>query len=149
MTPNAPNVWPMPSAAALRPGAAPWKTDVAAPPLLLPLAVLLAAESPPRPVYTTPPSPPVVAPACPPADPVPLALTLTVILIILLDAVLVFTLTGSRAPQGLFERQSLAQVLSPPQLLTHWLPHSWQVKKGRVCEYWVRLGERPLEQMQA
>lgn len=35
-----------------------------------------------------------------------------------------------------------------PQLATHWLPHSVQTKYGSVCENWVTLGERPLEQTQ-
>ncbi len=29
------------------------------------------------------------------------------------------------------------------------MPHSWQIKKGRVWEYSVRFGERPLEHTQA
>lgn len=32
-------------------------------------------------------------------------------------------------------------MLLPLQPVTHWLPHSWQMKKGSVCEYCVMLGE--------
>jgi hypothetical protein len=35
-------------------------------------------------------------------------------------------------------------VLSPLQPFTHWLPHSWQTKKGIVWVYSVTLGENPL-----
>jgi len=33
--------------------------------------------------------------------------------------------------------------LSPLQPATHWLPHSEQMKYGKVWVYWVTLGERP------
>jgi len=41
------------------------------------------------------------------------------------------------------------QLLSEPQLATHWVPHSWQMKYGSVWEYSVRLGDWPLEQTHA
>lgn len=59
-----------------------------------------------------------------------------------------FTRVGFRAPHGWFCRQSLAQAESLPQPVTHWLPHSWQMKKGRVSEYSERFGDRPLSQTQ-
>jgi hypothetical protein len=52
-------------------------------------------------------------------------------------------LIGSWAPQGWSCLQAEAQVLSPLQAVTHWLPHSWQMKYGKVWVYWVTLGERP------
>jgi hypothetical protein len=53
---------------------------------------------------------------------------------------------GLWAPQGWSCLQAEEQVLSPLQLVTHWLPHSWQTKKGMVCVYSVTLGERPSPQ---
>ena len=52
-------------------------------------------------------------------------------------------LMGSWAPQGWSCRQEDEQALSPLQPVTHWLPHSWQTKKGIVWVYWVTLGLRP------
>ena len=43
-------------------------------------------------------------------------------------------------------RQESAHLLSPLHFFTHWLPHSWQMKKGRVCEYWAMLGDWLLSQ---
>jgi hypothetical protein len=52
-------------------------------------------------------------------------------------------LMGSWAPQGWSCRQEDEQALSPLQPVTHWLPHSWQMKKGIVWVYWVTFGRRP------
>lgn len=53
---------------------------------------------------------------------------------------------GSVAPQGLSSRQEDAQALSPLHFSTHWLPHSWQTKYGRVRLYSVTLGRLLLPQ---
>jgi len=52
-------------------------------------------------------------------------------------------LMGSWAPQGWSCRQEEEHALSPLHPVTHWLPHSWQMKKGIVWVYWVTLGRRP------
>ena len=93
------------------------------------------ADAPPKPEYTVPPLESVVAPAS-------LAVRLA-----LEDMVLLMVeelgLMGSWAPQGWSCRQEDEQALSPLQPVTHWLPHSWQMKKGIVWVYWVTLGLRP------
>lgn len=47
---------------------------------------------------------------------------------------------GSVAPQGWSCLHALAQLLSWPQAVTHWFPHSVQTKYGRVREYSDTLG---------
>lgn len=47
---------------------------------------------------------------------------------------------GCCAPHGWSSRQSEAQRLLPLHLATHWLPHSWQMKKGSVRLYSEMLG---------
>ena len=64
------------------------------------------------------------------------------------DADTAAPLPGFCAPHGWSWRQALMQAVSPPQLLAHWLPHSWQMKKGRVWENSVTLGLLPSAQMQ-
>jgi len=142
-TPNSPKALPSSNTAALMLFAAALAlvADDAAPPAL-PLAaappVLLAPANPLN-------TPLVVAPAPPPLVWLPPAC----VVLELIDKVLVFWRVGFWAPQGCCERQLDWQRLSPLQLATHSLPHSWQRKKGRVCEYSEMLGERPLPQMQA
>ncbi len=89
--------------------------------------------SPPRPSYTCPALEVAAAP---------------VAVGVLVDDVVVLTRVGFRAPQGWFCRQSLAQAASPLQPVTHWLPHSWQIKNGRVSEYSERFGDMPFSQTQ-
>lgn len=67
-------------------------------------------------------------------------LALEVMVLLMVDEL---GLMGSWAPQGWSCRQADEQVLSPLQAVTHWLPHSWQMKKGSVWVYWVMLGLRP------
>lgn len=62
--------------------------------------------------------------------------------------VVLFSSLGLRAPQGWSSRQEDAQALSPPQSFTHWLPHSWQTKYGRVREYSDTLGCWPFPHRQ-
>ena len=51
------------------------------------------------------------------------------------ELVVVFTLVGFWAPQGLSARHALWHGVFPfPQAFTHWFPYSWQRKKGMVCE---------------
>jgi len=140
-TPTNPKALPTSNAAALILFAAALAlvADDAAPPAVLAAAppVLLAPANPLN-------TPLVVAPAAPPLVWLPPAVVL-----VLTTNVLVFWRVGFWAPQGCWERQLDWQRLSPLQLATHSLPHSWQRKKGRVCEYSEMLGERPLPQMQA
>jgi len=64
------------------------------------------------------------------------------------DVEVVLTLWGFWAPQGWLVRQAYWQPLFPPQLLTHSLFASVQMKYGMVCEYSDALGVAPLLQTQ-
>jgi len=86
-------------------------------------------------------------PAPPPARPVKICVGSPVAVDGIVELAVEFGLEGLRAPHGWFCRQSLEHGGLPiPQALTHWLPHSWQVKKGRVREYSDTFGWSPLPQ---
>lgn len=63
------------------------------------------------------------------------------VIVALPEAVFVFGPSGSLAPQGWSCWHDAWQALSVEgQFLTHWVPHSWQTKKGSVRVYSVMLG---------
>jgi len=91
---------------------------------------------PPRPVNTTP-----AVPLDAPAGRVVEAMEG--------DVLVVFTLVGFCAPQGLSSLHAAWQVESPLHAVTHWFPYSWHSKYGIVREYSEALGVRPLPQIQS
>jgi len=83
-----------------------------------------------------------------PARPVKIWFAVVVLVACMVALLVLLTRVGFKAPQGWSWMHAEEQLLSWPHAFWHWIPHSWQTKKGRDKEYSETLGWRLLEQTQ-